>query len=99
MKRLLDNTPPVYCSIGAQELVTHYAAALAEPPPLGPPPTWLFPDRHPEDTGETGTTDEGDVLQPPVTPDEVVFQLKRAKRTTPGADGTDPVNHIQHLQN
>ena len=87
MRRLLDNTPPVYCNIGEQELVAHYAAALAEPPPLGPPPTWLFPNRHPEDSGETAVTDKGDVLQPPVTPDEVVCQLRRAKRTAPGADG------------
>ncbi|KAL5509843.1 hypothetical protein EMCRGX_G005280 [Ephydatia muelleri] len=87
MRRLLDNTPPVYCNIGEQELVAHYAAALAEPPPLGPPPTWLFPNRHPEDSGETAVTDKGDVLQPPVTPDEVVCQLRRAKWTAPGADG------------
>ncbi|KAL5510051.1 hypothetical protein EMCRGX_G005521 [Ephydatia muelleri] len=87
MRRLLDNTPPVYCSIGKQELVTHYTTVLAEPPPLDPPPTWLFPDRHPGDTGEAGATDEGDVLQSPVTPEEVNSQFKRTKRTAPGVDG------------
>ena len=35
MRRLLDNTPPVYCSIEALELVTHYAAAFAEHFPTG----------------------------------------------------------------
>ena len=87
MRRLLDNTPLVFCNIGEQELVAHYTATLAEPPPLGPPPAWLFPDRHPGDTEVPGATDEGDVLQIPVTPEEVVTQFKRTKRTASGVDG------------
>ena len=87
MRRILDNSPPVYCTIGEQELVNHFTTIYAEPPPLDPPPSWLFPDRHPGDPGTTGTTDEGDVLQFPITPEEVVTQFRRTKRTAPGSDG------------
>ena len=87
MRQLLDNIPRVYCAIAEPELVAHFTATFAAPPPLGPPPAWLFPDRRPVDTGVPGTTDEGDILQSPVTPEEVVTQFKRTKRTAPGADG------------
>ena len=87
MRQLLDNGPPVYCKIAEPEIVGHFTTAYAESPPLGPPPAWLFPDRHPGDTGVSGTTDEGDVLQSPVTPQEVVTQFRRTKRTSPGSDG------------
>ena len=87
MRRILDNSPPVYCTIGEQELVNHFTTIYAEPPPLDPPPSWLFPDRHPGDPRTTGTTDEGDVLQLPITPEEVVTQFRRTKRTAPGSDG------------
>ena len=87
MRQLLNNTPRAYCAITEQELVAHFTTTFAAPPPLGPPPAWLFPGRHPGNTGVPGTTDEGDVLQSPVTPEEVVTQLKRTKRTAPGADG------------
>ncbi|KAL5510004.1 hypothetical protein EMCRGX_G005468 [Ephydatia muelleri] len=96
MRRLLDNTPLVFCNIGEQELVAHYTATLAEPPPLGPPPAWLFPDRHPGDTEVPGATDEGDVLQTPVTPEEVVTQFKRTKRTAPGVDGITYMSWSEH---
>ena len=88
MRRLLEgDTPPVYCAIAEPELVAHFSAALSTPLPLGPPPVWLFPDRHPGETGLPGTPDEGDILQSPVTPEEVVTQFKRTKRTAPGIDG------------
>ena len=92
MRRLLDNSPPVYCNIAEQELVTHFTATFTEPPPLDPPPSWLFPDRHPGDTGASGVTDEGDVLRSPITPEEVVAQFRRTKRTSPGADGITYAN-------
>ncbi|KAL5509854.1 hypothetical protein EMCRGX_G005293 [Ephydatia muelleri] len=87
MRQLLDNTPRVYCAITEPELVAHFTATFTALQPLGPPPAWLFPDRRPGDTGVPGATDEGDVLQSPVTPEEVVTQFKRTKRTAPGADG------------
>ena len=43
MRRLLDNSPPVYCNIAEPELVAHFTATFTEPPPLDPPPSWLFP--------------------------------------------------------
>ena len=92
MRHLLDNTPPVHCAIPESDLVAHFSTTFAAPPPLGPPPTWLFPDRHPGDPGVPGATDEGDVLQTPVTPEEVVTQFKRVKCTAPGIDGITYAN-------
>lgn len=92
MRRLLETTPPVFCRISEPELVQHYTNTFAAPPPLGPPPTWLFPDRRPSDPGVPGDTVEGDILQPPITPEEVVTQLRRAKRTAPGVDGITYAN-------
>ena len=92
MRHLLDNTPPVHCAIPESDQVAHFSTTFAAPPPLGPPPTWLFPDRHPGDPGVPGATDEGDVLQTPVTPEEVVTQFKRVKRTAPGIDGITYAN-------
>ena len=62
------------------------------PPPLGSPPAWLFPDRQPGDPGVPGDTVEGDILQPPITPEDVVTQLTRAKRTAPRVDGITYAN-------
>ena len=87
MRQLLDNTPRVYCAIAEPELVAHFTTTFTAPPPLAPPPTWLFTDRHPGNDGTPGATVEGDVLQSPITPEDVVTQFKRSKRTAPGADG------------
>eukprot|EP00731_Ephydatia_muelleri_P013765 Em0007g1075a len=92
MRHLLVTTPPVFCKIPEPELVQHFTSTFAEPPPLGPPPTWLFPDRQPDNTGVPGDTDEGDILQPPITPEDVVTQFRRARRTAPGVDGITYAN-------
>ena len=92
MRRILDNGPPVYCTISEPDLVGHFTTNYAESPPLGPPPAWLFPDRQLGETGVSGATDEGDVLQSPFTPEEVVTQFKRTKRTSPGIDGITYAN-------
>ena len=92
MRRLLVSTPPVFCKIPEPELVQYFTNTFAEPPPLGPPPAWLFPDRHPGDTGVPGDTDEGDILQPPITPEDVVTQFRRTRRTAPGVDGITYTN-------
>ena len=92
MRQLLENTPRIYCNIAEPELVAHYTNTFAAPPPLDPPPAWLFPERRPGGARMPGTTDEGDVLQSPVTPEEVVTQFKRTKRTAPGADGITYAN-------
>ena len=84
MRRLLEATPPVFCKIPEPELVQHYTDTFAAPPPLGPPPAWLFPSRQP---GVPGDNMEGDILQSPITPEDVVTQLRRTKRTAPGVDG------------
>ena len=42
VRRLLNDTPPVYCSIPEAELVTHFTAAYAPAPSLAPPPSWLY---------------------------------------------------------
>ncbi|KAL5509813.1 hypothetical protein EMCRGX_G005243 [Ephydatia muelleri] len=84
MRRLLQPGPPVFCKIGDAELVEHFNAAYSVPPPLGPPPLWLFPPRHPESPAENV---EGDVLSEPFSPDEVLGQLRRTKRSAPGVDG------------
>ena len=92
MRRILEETPPVFCRISEPELVQHFTDTFAAPPPLGPPPAWLFPDRQPGDPGVPGDTVEGDILQPPITPEDVVTQLTRAKRTAPGVDGITYAN-------
>ena len=92
MRQLLENTPRIYCNIAEPELVAHYTNTFAAPPPLDPPPAWLFPERRPGGARMPGTTDEGDVLQSPVTPEEVVTQFKRTKRTAPGVDGITYAN-------
>eukprot|EP00731_Ephydatia_muelleri_P034312 Em0054g35a len=78
VRRLLNDTPPVYCSIPEAELVTHFTAAYAPAPSLAPPPSWLY--RH--DTQGVS----GDVLAEPFTPQETIIQLKRAKKSAPGVD-------------
>ena len=64
--------------------MAHYTATFAKPPPLGPPPAWLFP--HPGDPAVPGATEESDILRSPVTHEEVVTQFRRTKRTAPGTD-------------
>ena len=51
---------------------------------LGPPPLWLFPPRHPESPAENT---EGDILSEPFTPEKVLGQPRRTKRSAPGVDG------------
>ena len=92
MRCLLNNTPPVYCKIADQDLVQHFTTMFAEPPPLGPPPAWLFPARQPDNSGVPGANNEGDVLQSQFTPEEVVTQFRRNKRTAPGVDGITYAN-------
>ena len=41
VRKILDDTPPTYCSIPEAELVTHFASTYAAPPPLDTPPSWL----------------------------------------------------------
>eukprot|EP00731_Ephydatia_muelleri_P013729 Em0007g1039a len=46
--------------------------------------------KQPGDTGASGDPDEGDILQAPFTPEEVVTQFRRSKHTAPGVDGLNP---------
>ena len=82
----------MYCKNAESDLVEHFTAAYAESPPFGPPPTWLFPHRRPDDTQGAGVSAEGDVLQEPFTPEEVVTQFRRAKRSAPGVEGLTYAN-------
>eukprot|EP00731_Ephydatia_muelleri_P013815 Em0007g1125a len=89
MRRLLQPGPPVFCKIGDAELVEHFNAAYSVPPPLGPPPLWLFPPRHPESLQRTlgGQRDllQGWTASPTQIGDGWIPRL-------------DPGSHIQHLQ-
>ena len=78
MRRLLNDKPPVYCSIPEAELVSHYTATYAPAQHLAPPPSWL----HQQDVqGEPC-----DVLKEPFTPQEVIEQIKQTKKSAPGID-------------
>ena len=79
VRRLLDDKSPVYCAIPEADLITHFGNTYATAPPLAPPPPWLFDD--------SVTSERGDVLEEAFTPDEIVHQLSRMKRSAPGADG------------
>ena len=93
MRRLLENGPPVYCKIAEADLVGHFTAAMAEPPPVGPPPTWLFSHQGENSTlGGVQTNVEGDILHDPFTPEEVLAQFRRTKRSAPGVDGISYAN-------
>lgn len=91
MRCLLEDGPPVYCKNAESDLVEHFTAAYAESPPFGPPPTWLFPIDVQMTLG-AGVSAEGDVLQEPFTPEEVVTQFRRAKRSAPGVESLTYAN-------
>eukprot|EP00731_Ephydatia_muelleri_P013789 Em0007g1099a len=75
IRKILNDTPPVYCTIPEADLVNHFTSTYAPPPPVSDPPPWLVSlDSH------------EDVLATPFTPDEVLHQLQRAKKTAPGSD-------------
>ena len=84
MRRLLQPGPPVYCKIADEDLVEHFNAAYSTPPPLGPPPLWLFLPGNPMPPWRPRG---GDVLAEPFSPEEVVGQFRRTKRSAPGIDG------------
>ena len=75
VRKILDDTPPTYCSIPEAELVTHFASTYAAPPPLDTPPSWLV-SRPLRD----------DPLDAPFTPSEIQHQIRRAKKSAPGDD-------------
>ena len=79
IRRLLTDTPPVYCAIPEADLSAHFTATYSAPPPLPPPPAWLYDD--------SVTTTDGDVLTEAFRPEEILHQLSRFKRSAPGADG------------
>ena len=70
VRRILFDSPPLYCNVAEDKMVTHITAAYAESPPLNPTPDWLFPPRDGKDT-------DGDVLSEPFSPKEVVSQFRR----------------------
>ena len=75
IRKILNDTPPVYCTIPEADLVNHFTSTYAPPPPVSDPPPWLVSlDSH------------EDVLATQFTPDEVLHQLQRAKKTAPGSD-------------
>ena len=55
--------------------MAHYSTTYAAPPPLGTTPSWLI-----------SRPNKDDVLGAPLTPSEVQHQLRRAKKSAPGAD-------------
>eukprot|EP00731_Ephydatia_muelleri_P034302 Em0054g25a len=75
VRKILDDTPPTYCTIPESELVTHFSTTYAAPPPLDIPPTWLI-----------SRSSEEDVLDAPFTPMEIQHQIRRAKKSAPGED-------------
>ncbi|KAL5510005.1 hypothetical protein EMCRGX_G005469 [Ephydatia muelleri] len=86
---LLQPGPTVFCKIGDEDLVEHFNAAYSTQPPLGPPHLWLFPPGNSDAPVETA---EGDVLAEPFSPEEVVGQFRRTKRSAPGVDGITYAN-------
>ena len=79
----------MFCKIGDEDLVEHFNAAYSTQPPLGPPHLWLFPPGNSDAPVETA---EGDVLAEPFSPEEVVGQFRRTKRSAPGVDGITYAN-------
>ena len=90
VRRLLNDQPSVYCKIPEEDLVNHFTATYAEAPLLAPPPPWLvqLPGAHQDDQPLV----PGDVLSEAFTPEEVLTQLKRSKRSAPGVDGITYAN-------
>eukprot|EP00731_Ephydatia_muelleri_P021513 Em0014g104a len=82
---LLDDKPPVYCTIIEEGITSHFAGTYAAAPPLAPPPPWLFK------ACASGSI-EGDVLNEAFTPDEVLQQLGRMKKSAPRTDGIGYAN-------
>ena len=75
IRKILDDTPPIYCTIPEADLVNHFTSTDAPPPPISDPPSWLVSlDSH------------EDVLATPFTPYEMLHQQQRAKKTAPGSD-------------
>ncbi|KAL5510044.1 hypothetical protein EMCRGX_G005512 [Ephydatia muelleri] len=72
VRRILSDSPSLYCNVAEDKMVTHITAAYAESPPLNPTPDWLFPPRDGKDT-------DGDVLSEPFSPKEVVSNSRREK--------------------
>ena len=72
-------------------MVAHFTAAYTESPPLGPTPEWLFPQAGSEDGSRVNGL-EGDIMQAPFSPDEVVQQFRRTKKSAPGIDGLSYAN-------
>ena len=75
IRKILDDTPPTYCTIPEEDLVAHFSNTYAAPPPLATPPSWLV-----------SRPKKDDVLDAPFTPAEVQHQIRRAKKSAPGAD-------------
>ena len=80
VKRILSDSPPLYCKVAEEEMVAYITAAYAESPPLNPTPNWLYPPQDGKDT-------DGDVVSEPYSPEEVVRQFRRMCNTAPGVDG------------
>lgn len=64
--------------IPEEAIVSHFSNAYAAAAPLAPPPSWLFDD--------SARSEAGDVLKEVITPQEILHQLSRRKRSAPGAD-------------
>eukprot|EP00731_Ephydatia_muelleri_P036820 Em0330g3a len=75
IRKILDDTPPSYCAIPEAELVTHFTSTYSAARPLETAPPWLFSRKTHED-----------ILDAPFSPLEIQHQLRRAKKTAPGAD-------------
>ncbi|KAL5509946.1 hypothetical protein EMCRGX_G005397 [Ephydatia muelleri] len=73
--KILDDTPPTYCTIPEPELIAHFSATYAPPQPISEPPPWLV-----------ALDSQEDVLATPFTPSEVLHQMQRAKKSAPGSD-------------
>ena len=80
IRRILTDSPPLYCKVAEEEMVAHFTTTYATSPPLNPTPDWLFPPRVSED-------EDGDVLSQPFSPAEVVRQFRRMNNTALGVDG------------
>ena len=75
IRKILDDTPPTYCTIPEPELIAHFSATYAPPQPISEPPPWLV-----------ALDSQEDVLATPFTPSEVLHQMQRAKKSAPGSD-------------
>ena len=42
VRKILDDSPPSFCSIPEADLVSHFTASYAAAEPLAPPPPWLI---------------------------------------------------------